>query len=482
MKGHIYFLLFIIIFNLVIYYPVYSMGFLYEDYLYLSCLDRNIVKHYVKSFLFKDVEKPFPNPRPLMRIFWFLNSKIFGYDNVLAFHLINLALHILCAFLLYWLVLDITRQKDLSLLSTIIFSSLACNAMVVSWLCCGWYIITAILIIISIFILKKLKTSKFKILLYLLLLFTGSAAFAVNEMSISLPIILLMYDLLILSKGEKINFKKKVLFYLPFFVLIILCFFRTGITSSYPNIVFDFITNPNKPIPPFKELLQHLLGLIIQIMYNFKIILYPFKFTAIIIVLYLLLFETDFKKILFFIGWYFITLIPVILVIFLDDRIMYIPSLGFSVLLAYTFLEGLKTMKENKSFGSSLLTILLCGTFFWLFLTINVMIPLIGVFVLIILKKLFKKKSEAGKLLIPAGKILQIAVIVTFILFQSFFSIKKNLNLKSQSVPPSREWRASLLKVIEKRDSMENVAFLSSFKINIYEHNKGMLKKLLEWN
>jgi hypothetical protein len=457
------------------------MGFLYEDYLYLSCLDKQIVTHYVSSFLFKNVDHPYPNPRPAMRIFWYLNSKIFGYDNVFAFHLINLTLHIIAALLLFNFLCMLYSDKKVAFLSSIIFSSLTCNAEIVSWLCCGWYIMTAILMLVSLMILKKIRESEKAKYSYLLLILTVLIAYMINEISISLPLVLLFFDLIYWRMGTGKGFLKRISIYILLFIIGYLLFFKVQIRENFPNVVFNFLVEPNVPFPTLTDLFYHFLGISIHFMMQFKILLEPFKFTMSLLIFFVLLFRTDFKKIGFFIGWYFLSLIPIILIITLGGRLVYITSIGFSIILAHVLTNGVKIGQRVQSPWEFLIDFFIYVTIFWLSLTLKVILPIAILCLLFVLKQfVYKWNVGERRSFTEAGNFVKVTLIVIFVLMQSYSSINRNIQFQKMSIYPTPQYRQINLDSAKRLHPVDNLAALAPRDETIFEHNKEILDYLLE--
>jgi hypothetical protein len=490
-KSHKLLIFIIIAFNLIIYYPVYTTGFIYEDFVFISCSNRAILHEYVDSFLHLTGDKPpHVNPRPLIRFIWLIAKKLFGFDNTLAFHLMNIFLHISNMILLYFLVCRFSKDKSLAFLSSIICSSFSCNATTLSWLVCGWYPLCSIFMILSIFVLDKLKTSKYKISLYFLLVLVCFAAFSTNEVALVLPLILIIYDFVTYGNWDKLQIFRITVFHLPIFTIDAFLFMNSKIMGFNPTIPFNFLSNPTIPFPGLKGFLEHILGAGLQFTYYIKTLVAPFKFTFIFLIIYLLLRNHNYKKLYFFIVWFVLTFLVTFPLCqmgstneILNSRVNYIPSVAFSVILAYLLIFELKSKNHKISRLNIMLEFLIYGAFFWFFLTLKILIPLLLIIVLLLVKRfIHSKDGESNILGCKPLKFLHIAIILFFLLIQSYQLVQNANLIKSISEKPTMEKWQFLLKIGENRKPFDPIAMRLSPIESISEFNKIMIYRISEFD
>lgn len=270
--------------------------------------------------------------------------------NVIGYHLTNILLHILVALCVYWFILLLYDDKRLSFLTSIFFLVHPIQVESVASISVRGDLLSALFILLSfIFYIKLLRTNK--ISLYVLILLSYILALLSKENGLVLPALLLLYHYI---------FKKKInlrIFALILITAIAYILFRSAILK--PTSLW-IVTIPER-IPGFFVAITNYVRLLLfpfnlhaeygKQLFNF---INPRAIIGIAITLFLLAYS--FRKrnggaiIFFSICWFFITLLPVSniypIAFYMSEHYLYLPSMGFYLLLAY----GISNLLNTKSF------------------------------------------------------------------------------------------------------------------------------------
>ena len=316
--------------------------------------------------------------------------------NPAGFHLTNLLLHILNVILIYFLIFKLTASESISFLTALFFAVHPIHTESVTWiknrqdlLACLFFL-SALLFFIKSRLSRKVGSG---IILYFLALFSFLLALYSKEMAISLPLILGAYTLLFYSPSEyKAGFVK----ILPFLAL-------AGFYLLFKKYILGALISAEHAYKI--DIYPHILVVIKTIGYYLYLLIAPFNLCAdhaftipksfftpavflpalLLCVLPLILargyfrlkspgFKRDTAHLkLFLLGilWIFLTLLPVSNIIFLARRPiaeqrLYIPSLGFCILLALMVRRF--TASEKRSISGRILKYLAVTFFIFLLL------------------------------------------------------------------------------------------------------------------
>lgn len=309
------------------------------------------------------------NYRPI-----FMASFAFDYSlwklNPFGYHLSNLLFHILNVILIYFLILNIVRTEEspggfinLPFISALLFAIHPIHTESITWIKNRSDLLTFIFFLLSLILFIKFRfqnKSRSRVLFYCLSLFCFILALFSKSMAVTLPFILGLYIICFVPRGQYKSFLIKTL---PFFgVMLIYIIFELaflGKVGSGGDAVGRIGLYPNT------------LAVIKTVGYYFKLLILPFNLNAerpfsvpgslfepvVLFSLLSLLILTAIiikafrhsRVITFFILWIFLSLMPISNIIFLASRPiaeqrLYIPSLGFCVLLAL----GLKRIYSKR--------------------------------------------------------------------------------------------------------------------------------------
>ncbi len=308
--------------------------------------------------------------RPVVTLSYFIDYT-FWHLNPLGFHLTNILLHAMNSTLFFVFVFHVLKKRTTALIAALFFSSFPVFSEAVNAVGFREDLLAFLLLILAfIFYLKARKPGyvlyyPLSVLCYLLSLFS-------KEMAITLPVLIVSYDLIfqsLLSKNDTLAvslfrkgreggirfsyLKSKFLHYYLGFILI---------TIFYILARFLFLHNPPESHIPYPQdsIFVNFLTMVHVLAYYVKLLFMYFKLNADYVVplftspvnisfwLSVLLFITigivtfrlrsQHKYIVFFILWFFVTLIPVMNIIplgnIMAERYLYIPGAGFSMIVA----------------------------------------------------------------------------------------------------------------------------------------------------
>jgi len=357
------FCLIIILFLLLIYSNSFKASFQFDD-------EHVIVKnHFIKDF--KNILKFFWTPemgsglvketsgyRPLFLASFALNYYLGGLD-VFGYHLLNFSLHALCSILVFFITifflritygekeLNPTRYQLTGLFAALIFAVHPVQTESVTYITGRSSLLTALFFMAAFWSYGQYGLTG-KVHHLFLSSFSFVCALLVKETAITLILLLVLFNLFF-SLGR--TWKRRLFSLFPFFLLSVVYL----MTRIY---FFGSLKYSSQPIRPFYEniLTQlrawvHSLGTLVlplnlNVDYDFSIshsilekeVLFSiFVLTAIVLVIWKI--TSSFRPVGFFALWFAVNLAPTSSVIPLEDvitdRWLYLPSVGFAVIVAF---------------------------------------------------------------------------------------------------------------------------------------------------
>lgn len=192
-------LLFLLIFFsfLLIYYPALSNFFAQDDFSLLFISKAETLREFF--LLFKPLKTAIFY-RPLsMQLYFFLVRTIFGL-RPLAFHLITFIFHLLNTFLVYRLIKIITKDKLTPFMVAFCFSISSTHFMSLFWICEFSLILSSFFALLAFINYLKKRQSLF--------LFFFLLGLLSNELTATLPFIILSYELIL---KRRLFLKKMIL-------------------------------------------------------------------------------------------------------------------------------------------------------------------------------------------------------------------------------------------------------------------------------
>jgi tetratricopeptide (TPR) repeat protein len=339
--------LLIIIVCFISYFNIFDNEFVWDDHVFI--LDNSDIRSFanVPLFFTSDFEGLY---RPLRSVHYTLVYAIAG-KNEFFYHFNSLFFHSLISILVYFIILEIVKRKNVSLLAALIFAAHPIHTGRVTNITAGFDLLGVFLMLFSFYLYVKFSKNK-KYFFGSLVLFV--LALLASEEAIVLPLIIVLYEF-VFNKGKfnlKNIFTKKIFNYGFFWFFIIavlfvaLRFLVLGISGRQEqylagNLFLTFLTMLKVYVYyiyllifPVNLSLYHdvipATGIDLKIIFSFLFLL----------ILFIVVIKYHKNKILFFsVFWFFITLLPFSNFIpiqnFIAERYLYLPSVGFALLVSY---------------------------------------------------------------------------------------------------------------------------------------------------
>ncbi len=295
--------------------------------------------------------------RPVVTVSYFIDYS-FWKLNPFGYHLTNLLLHVFNAILVYFFAFLITGELQIALFSALLFALHPVNTEAVNVISFREDLLSFSFFIWSLILYLKLDsyTGRKKSLTYIFSLGLFALALFSKEMAMSLPLVILLYEAIFDPQGGskktffKFKFRYLGYFLVLFFYLWVRFFLMRNLTeppAAYPGgsfftgiatmfkVLVIYLKSILLPVDIHYVLSSdpHLVGRSLfepGVLFSMALIL--FIFTAAIKI------RRSFKIAAFSIFWFFITLLPVANIWpignYIAMRYLYIPVLGFSLLLA----------------------------------------------------------------------------------------------------------------------------------------------------
>ena len=315
-----------------------------------------------------------------------------GGLNVVGYHIVNLAIHIMNGIMVYFLVFitlrgilgtdlkSVPKAKRIAIYTALLFAVHPIQTQAVTYIVQRMEILASMFMLIALLLfIKAVKTSMItmRVFLYGIIAVSYILGFYSKEIAITLPALVFIYDYCFLAEGDF----KKIMARMPlyFVLLAMLAFFTTrtltGLQetpgeSASAGFGVQSITSNEYLFTQFNVLWTYLRLLILPINQNLdydypvakSIFEFPtfLSFVGILLILvsafYLLTpyasrFTHYGRLIAFFILWFFVILsptssfIPIIDVIF--EHRLYLASVGFFVLLSLAFDSLFKRLEKG---------------------------------------------------------------------------------------------------------------------------------------
>ena len=310
--------------------------------------------------------------RPLTTLSYAIDYAVWGL-NSFGYHLTNIILHSANAILVCVLLFLLSGNFFVAFFGSLIFAAHPAQTEVVAWISGRSSVLFLFFYLASLILYIKFSREKRRAL-YLSSLFLFALSLFSKEMSITLPLVIILYDIHFPSKD---GLKNRILRYIPYFAL---CVFyvalrivlvkKIGQFEGWGSPYFIFLTMINVVADYIRILVFPIklcaVGYPIPITVSIK---EPRVIASIATLLVILasvpvLFKRN-RPASFAILWFFITLLPVLNIIPIKaleaERFLYLPSIGFCLLVAYAAsLLGEKIVKFGT--GKAALIMVLAGT------------------------------------------------------------------------------------------------------------------------
>ncbi|UCD83827.1 MAG: tetratricopeptide repeat protein [Deltaproteobacteria bacterium] len=325
----------------------------------------------------------FNKARPVLNLTLGLNY-YFGQYELFGYHLVNLILHILNSFLVFFIIrvtisdfLDKNwkvsrRPDDIALLSSCVFTAHPIQTEAVTYIIsrssvlCTTFYLSAILLFIRAWADSErseteIKTVRLRRIAFSILCFL--LALGTKEIAVTFPVVLIGYDFCFISKGDMKKIGQRILKYHSMFLLIILVFFllRQHFFGSFGNPKYIRSVTSNLATQ-IHVIVNYIRLLIVPINLNvdpdfpvsasfFEL---PVVLSAIILLGFVVVVLRIFRSspaISFSIFWFFLTLSPTSSIVALEDPVaehrLYLASVGFCLIAGKVLFEVISRVKRK---------------------------------------------------------------------------------------------------------------------------------------
>jgi len=351
---------FIIIFiSALLYLNTLSNTFVYDDAYVIS------ENYFIKSWgnlpkLFTRDYLPFSGElsyRPVVTLTYFIDYAIWGL-NPLGYHLTNIILHTINVFLFYVFTKNIFRNQSLAASSTLLFLSHPILTETVNAVCYREDILASIFFLLAFIYFAKIVVSSRKeeiftqtnmrfVLFYIISCGSYLLALFSKEMAITLPILLIIFDLLFSSWNKLqppstlLRIKRWFVFYSGYIAIAIFYFFiRFVILKNTFKIIDVYPTNiftMTKVVASYGKLLFIPINLNADYYIpDIRGMSISFVLSSLFIISALVIIARLYKAnrlLFFFCLWFFIALLPVLGIVpignIMAERYLYLPIVGF---------------------------------------------------------------------------------------------------------------------------------------------------------
>ena len=377
-------ILILVALSFIIYINTLFNGYVFDDFSVI--LENKLIRDFknIPRFIFADVwifdetHKASNYYRPVYNISLTIQYHLWGL-NAWGWHLGNIILHTLnsaVAFLTFSLIFEgftsnstySNREGKLStttfaLMAALVFAAHPVKTEAVAWITASSELLPALFVLLSfyLYIRSLFKDSKAS---YVLSVVTFFIAALCKETSMSLPILIVAFDIAVRAR----SIRQSVIRYIPFFLAGLLYFviriysletmIPKGTVHPYLN-GFQFFINV------FPLFIQHIKTLLLPIKLSVYHVFHPayaigeIKVIASMIatvLIFILSYRLKKRNVLFPLGLsiIIIPLLPALFIPALDrnpfaERYLYLPTLGFSLIIALVIREGVDHFTSKKS-------------------------------------------------------------------------------------------------------------------------------------
>ncbi len=302
--------------------------------------------------------------RPIRSIVYMFSYQLWG-ANALGYHIQALVVYGFCIALIYLITWKLLKKRSLAFLTSVFFAVHPIHTEAISYMTASFDSIGVIFFLTSFYL--YIKKNRYY---WLSVIFAGLSFFT-YELTLSLPFIIILYDLCFQRKALTKNFKKGLLCYLPFFLLffgffLIRWLLHINVTSG-KYLADSFYLTQLTMVQAYVEYIWLLLFPVqlsvnpvvwggiqswtnefssIAVISSQSILDPVILFSFIFLVFLFMLAWKSFKKrplITFCIGWFFLSLLPVSYLLpqgfVMQERDVFIASFGFILLISYGILS-----------------------------------------------------------------------------------------------------------------------------------------------
>ena len=385
-KKDLLFIIIIVLFGSLIYANSLNNSFVWDDKGHIEQNSfikdwRNISKLFSKEYFDLTREGFALSWRPLTTLSYFINYSLWGLSPF-GYHLSNLLIHLFNAMLIYLIAYLLFQNRRISFLSGLFFISHPINTETVCVISYNENLLACLFVLLAFYLyvkIKKNKKSKKTIgflwfasnLSYLLALFS-------KEVAIAFPLIIILYDYcFVFEKNNTKKITEKVTLSYASYIVVTLFYLgiRFFLLQDIQNVFFPAIFREKFLYVGFLKIIVSLIDFLELLIFPINLCAIPIMRTpeslfeslslislggVIFIGIFSFLIYRYSKKIFWSLSWVLLNLLPILTIIpfyhLFNERYLYIPSVGFCILLAIGMDKGLQL---NRVFKLGIIFILL---------------------------------------------------------------------------------------------------------------------------
>lgn len=289
--------------------------------------------------------------RPLAALSFALNYRLHD-DNPAPYHAVNIMLHAACALVLYWFLHLSFGDSVFSFFASLVFALHPVQTEAVSWISGRGNSMFLLFLLLAIMCYRKWSATA-KGMYYFLALGLAALSLLAKEMAVVLPVLLLVYDFFV-GRPPADKWRRRLLAVLPFFVLSFLYIVTRHLVLGVTQQIGYWGGSPWTALLTMTKGFAYYVRLMfiprpLMVEYMMPLAYSLFQTTVMLSILIILviigIFAVSYKsapQIAFGIAWFFASLIPVSNIVplkaIINERFLYLPSIGFAVILAYPLL------------------------------------------------------------------------------------------------------------------------------------------------
>ncbi len=393
-------LLLIIIITWLAYANILQNDFFLDDYQFMQWEGVENPKNILGLFQ-GDLPHGHVGYRPLKNVFFNLSFQVFGW-NPLGYHLQAIFFHLACTILVYLIILQMTGRSLLSFMTSLLFGVHPIHVEAVTWITASMDAIGIFFFFAAfyLYLLAARERETNKRVLYSLSILSASIGYFANEISLTLPLLIILYDYCFAGLNWS-NIWRKGRIYLLYFLgggaymlarLSTIKIMARG--EFFANSPYHTFLTMSKAIVKYITLIlfpttlninQELPGGILSMHFaerQINIILsqsiFDFSILASLLLLTVLISLTIFYRkkqlfVFFFVGWFFISLLPVLNIIpnivIICERYAYISSLAGCFLISLVIKNIYRLSQKKRRRYTYAMTALILFIFIFSFFT-----------------------------------------------------------------------------------------------------------------
>ena len=325
-----YDILIFVIFGFLLYCPSLFFDFLYDDVPYIvqneylnGTCSVNLFQFFIPKFVLETVYTP------LTFIVYWLILKIFGI-NSFAFHFVGIFFYVFSSVVLFYLLKKIIDNYVVAFFATILYILHPCHVECTAWISAMGYNISALFFFLS-FLYFIIAFDENKKLNYIYSVIFYIFAILSQPVAVTLPAILFLW--VYCFRKEKLKESiKYICAYLPFLFLYVFLFKNT-VSNSYR--FSDFIDHSF--LDKLLTFGHYIFNAFLPVNLSPFYVSSPFICLIFTIIGFILIFFIIYKKnnfLIFFLGFYLITIFPYLGIVFdnmilVCDRYLLLSSISF---------------------------------------------------------------------------------------------------------------------------------------------------------